>query len=43
MTSLVRAAPNEQWQLSAHAAVAAGALRSPAALLMIAPQQNCGR
>ena len=34
---------NEQLLLAAHAAVAAGSLRSPAAFFMIAPQQNCGR
>ena len=35
--------PNEQLLLAAHATVAAGSLRSPAAFFMIAPQQNCGR
>jgi hypothetical protein len=35
--------PNEQLLLTAHAAVAAGSLRSPAAFFMIAPQQSCGR
>jgi hypothetical protein len=34
---------NGQLLLSAHATEAAGSLRSPAAFLMIAPQQNCGR
>jgi len=34
--------PNEQLLLKAHAAVAAGSLRS-AAFFVIAPQQNCGR
>jgi hypothetical protein len=34
---------NEQLLLAAHATVAAGSLRSPAAFFMIAPQQNCGR
>jgi hypothetical protein len=36
-------AANEQLLLKAHAAEAAGSLRSPAAFFMIAPQQNCGR
>jgi len=35
--------PNEQLLLAAHPSEAAGSLRSPAAFLMIAPQQNCGR
>jgi hypothetical protein len=34
---------NEQLLLAAHAAIAAGSLRSPASFFMIAPQQNCGR
>jgi hypothetical protein len=34
---------NKQLLLTAHAAVAAGSLRSRAAFFMIAPQQNCGR
>jgi len=34
---------NEQLLLSAHASEAARSLRSRAAFLMIAPQQNCGR
>lgn len=34
---------NEQLLLAAPALEAAGSLRSPAAFLMIAPQQNCGR
>jgi len=39
----LRPLSNEQLLLTAHAAVAAGSLRSPAAFFMIAPQQNCGR
>jgi hypothetical protein len=35
--------PNEQLLLTAPLSEAAGSLRSPAALFMIAPQQNCGR
>ena len=34
--------PNEQLLLTAHSLEAAGSLRSPAALFMIAPQQNAG-
>jgi len=34
---------NEQLLLAAHTAEAARSLRSRAAFLMIAPQQNCGR
>ena len=34
---------NEQLLLTALLSEAAGSLRSPAALFMIAPQQNCGR
>jgi hypothetical protein len=33
----------EQLLLTAPLSEAAGSLRSPAALFMIAPQQNCGR
>jgi len=41
MTS--RRQPNEQLLLSAPLPEAAGSLRSPAAVFIIAPQQNCGR
>jgi hypothetical protein len=34
--------PEGQLLLTAHTAVAAGSLRSPAAYFVIAPQQNCG-
>jgi len=35
--------PNEQLLQTAHALEAAGSLRSPAAFLVVAPLQNCGR
>ncbi|MGH9204878.1 MAG: hypothetical protein ACRD2A_26935 [Vicinamibacterales bacterium] len=34
---------NEQLLLAAPLSVAAGSLRSPAAFIIVAPQQNCGR